>query len=214
MHGEVVGVVADVRHMGLASSPRSKVYWSHQQFNFFNFTSFVVRTSVDPMDVLPAVQEQIWALDPRLPVSDIRTMDERLGTSHAQRRFNMLLLGALAAVAVILACVGIYGVISYAVSQQTHEFGLRIALGAEPGDVLRMVLGKGLVLTLGAVSVGLVAAFGLTRTMSSLLFQVGSLDPLTFSGVATLLSAVAIAACWIPARRATKVDPMVALRTE
>ncbi len=213
MHGEVIGVVADVLHQGLASTPRSKIYWSHQQF-LYNFTSFVVRTNVDPMDALPVIQEQIWALDPRLPLSDIRTMGERLGASHAQRRFNVLLLGAFAAVAVILACVGIYGVISYAVSQQMRELGLRIALGATPGDVLRMVVGQGLALTGAAVAIGLVAAFGVTRTMSSLLFQISSLDPLTFSGVAVLLSAVAIAACWLPARRATKVDPMVALRTE
>ena len=213
MHGEVIGVVGDVLHSGLASTPRSKIYWSHQQF-LYNFTSFVVRSNGDPMDVLPAVQEQVWALDPQLPVSDVRTMEERLGASHAQRRFTMLLLGAFAGVAVILACVGIYGVISYAVSQQMHELGLRIALGARPGDVLRLVVGKGLVLTVGAVAIGLIAAFGLTRTMSSLLFQVSSLDPLTFSGVAVLLTGVAIAACWLPARRATKVDPMVALRTE
>ncbi len=141
-------------------------------------------------------------------------MDERLAVSHAQRWFNMLLLGAFAVIAVILACVGIYGVISYAVSQQMHELGLRIALGATPGNVLRMVVGQGLALTGAAVAIGLVTAFGVTRTMSSLLFQVSSLDPLTFSGVAVLLASVAIAACWLPSRRASKVDPMVALRTE
>jgi putative ABC transport system permease protein len=213
MHGEVIGVVADVRHTGLETAPRSKIYWSHQQF-LYNFMSFVVRTNVDPMSVLPAVQEQLWALDPQLPVSDVRTMDERLGSTYHQRRFNMWLLGGFAAVALILACVGIYGVMSYAVAQRTHELGLRIALGATPGEVLRIVVGKGLALTLAAVAVGLVAAFGVTRTMSSLLFQVDALDPLTFVSVAVLLSGVAVAACWMPARKATRVDPMIALRTE
>ncbi len=213
MHGEVIGVVGNVLHQGLASTPRPKIYWSHHQFPY-NFTSFVIRTNVDPLDALPMIQRQVWALDPHLPLSDIRTMGERLGASHAQRRFNVLLLGAFAAVAVILACVGIYGVISYAVSQRMHELGLRMALGATPADVLRLVVGQGLALTGAAVAIGLVTAFAVTRTMSSLLFQVSSLDPLTFSGVAILLSGVAIAACWLPARRATKVDPMVALRTE
>jgi putative ABC transport system permease protein len=213
MHGEVVGVVGDVRHMGLETTPRSKIYWSHRQFPY-SFMSVIVRTNVDPMNVLPAVQEQLWALDPQLPVSDVRTMDERLGATYAQRRFNMWLLGGFAAVALILACVGIYGVMSYAVAQRTHELGLRIALGATPGEVLRVVVGKGLALTLGAVAVGLVVAFAVTRMMASLLFEVGALDPLTFLSVAVLLSGVAVAACWMPARKATRVDPMVALRTE
>jgi putative ABC transport system permease protein len=213
MHGEVIGVVADVRHMGLETAPRSKIYWSHQQF-LYGFMSFVVRTDVEPMSVVPAVQGQLWALDPQLPVSDVRTMDERLGATYAQRRFNMWLLGGFAAVALILACVGIYGVMSYAVAQRTHELGLRIALGATPGEVLRIVVGKGLALTLGAVAVGLVVAFGVTRTMASLLFQVDALDPLTFASVAVLLTGVAVVACWMPARKATRVDPMVALRTE
>jgi putative ABC transport system permease protein len=213
MHGEIIGVVADVRHMGLETAPRSKIYWSHQQF-VYSFMSFVVRTNVDPMHAVPAVQQQLWALDPQLPVSDVQTMGARLGASYAQRRFNMILLGSFAAVALLLACVGIYGVMSYAVAQQTHELGLRMALGAAPDQVLRMVVGKGLALTAAAMALGLVAAFGVTRTMTSLLFQVSAMDPVTFVAVAALLAAVALAACWLPARRATRVDPMVALRSE
>jgi putative ABC transport system permease protein len=213
MHGEVIGVAADVRHMGLESTPRSMIYWSHNQFPN-SFMTFVLRTTIDPLDVTVALREQVWAVDANLPISNIRTMEDRLGSSNAQRRFNMTLLGVFAGVAVILACVGIYGVMSFAVAQRTHELGLRMALGARPADVLRMVIGSGMTLALIAVVTGLAVAFGVTRAMTSLLFQVSALDPVTFIGVAVLLSAIAMAACWVPARRATKVDPIVALRNE
>ena len=164
--------------------------------------------------MIAAAKEQVWIVDPDLPVSNIRTMDDRLGSSSAQRRFNMQLLGAFAAVALILACVGIYGVMSYAVAQRSHELGLRMALGAQPTQLLKMVFGKGMLLTTVAVGFGLVVAFGVTRAMTSLLFGVSAADPVTFIGVALLLTGVAMAACWLPARRATRVDPIVALRSE
>jgi putative ABC transport system permease protein len=213
MHGEVIGVVADVRHMGLETAPRSKIYWSNTQFQF-QFTTFVARTNVDPIGITAAAKEQVWIVDPDIPVSNIRTMDDRLGSSNAQRRFNMQLLGAFAAVALILACVGIYGVMSYAVAQRSHELGLRMALGAQPTQLLKMVIGKGMLLTAVAVGFGLAVAFGVTRAMTSLLFGVSAVDPVTFIGVALLLTGVAMAACWLPARRATRVDPIVALRSE
>jgi len=141
-------------------------------------------------------------------------MDEVISGSLAARRFSMILLGVFSALALVMSCVGIYGVISYLASQRTHEIGIRMALGAERGDVLRMVLGEGAVMALVGVAIGLVAAFGLTRLMASMLFGVSAHDPLSFAGVAGLLILVALAACYIPARRATKVDPIVALRYE
>ncbi len=213
MHGEVIGVVADVRHMGLETAPRSKIYWSNTQFQF-PFMFFVARTNVDPIGITAAAKEQVWIVDPDIPVSNIRTMDDRLGSSNAQRRFNMQLLGAFAAVALILACVGIYGVMSYSVAQRSHELGLRMALGAQPTQLRKMVLGKGMLLTTVAVGFGLAVAFGVTRAMTSLLFGVSAVDPVTFIGVALLLTGVAMAACWLPAHRATRVDPIVALRSE
>ena len=214
MHGEVIGVVADVRHMGLETAPRSKIYWSHRQFPDASFKTFVVRTAGDPRSIIGAVQAQVWAADGQLPVSDIRTMDDRLGSSTAQRRFNMLLLTAFAGVALLLACVGIYGVMSYSVAQQARELGLRMALGARPGVILRSVVGKGMALAGVAVVIGLAASVGVTRAMTSLLFQVDTLDPGTFVVVGVILAGVALVACWLPARRATKVDPMMALRSE
>jgi ABC-type antimicrobial peptide transport system permease subunit len=147
-------------------------------------------------------------------INDVRTMDEIVTRSLSARRFNLWLLGAFAALALALASVGIYGVISYAVSQRTREIGVRIALGAQPRDILRLVIKQGLVLTLSGIAIGLVAAFALTRWLESLLFGVSKTDPLTFASVALLLTLVALLACFIPAQRAAKVDPMVALRGE
>ncbi|MCZ6918387.1 MAG: ABC transporter permease [Gemmatimonadetes bacterium] len=213
MHGEVIGVVGDVRHMGLETSPRSKIYWSHRQFPY-SFMTFVVRTTAEPRSIIGAVQSQVWAADGQLPVWDIRTMNDRMGSSTAQRRFNMLMLAAFAGVALLLACVGIYGVMSYSVAQQSRELGLRMALGARPGVILRSVVGKGMLLAMAALVLGLAAAVGVTRAMTSLLFQVDALDPGTLVVAALILTGVALVACWLPARRATQVDPMVALRSE
>lgn len=153
-------------------------------------------------------------MDRQIPVSNVQSMDELLSVSLAEERFDMLLLGAFAGLALILAAVGIYGVMAYTVSQRTHEIGIRIALGAQRGDVVRLVVGQGAKLALAGIIVGLAGAFALTRLMASLLFDVTPTDPLTFAAVAIVLAMVALAACYIPARRAMRVDPMTALRYE
>jgi putative ABC transport system permease protein len=161
-----------------------------------------------------AVKSQIWSVDPNQAVASVATMEQLLASSVAPRRFNMMLIGVFAAVALVLAAIGIYGVISYTVSQRTHEIGIRVAMGARSSDVLRLVVGQGMSLALLGVGVGLIAAFGLTRLMSSLLFGVAATDPLTFIAIALILTGASLAACLVPALRATNVDPMVALRYE
>ena len=211
--GEVVGVAGDVKADGLDSESRPMIYWPYPQFPVI-FNNIVVRTEADPIGLAGAIKSQIWSVDPAQSVASVATMDQVLSSSVAPRRFNMLLLGIFAAVALVLAAVGIYGVISYTVSQRTHEIGIRLALGARGADVLKLVVGQGMVLVLGGVGLGLAAAAGLTRLMSTLLFGVSATDAPTFVVVAVLLSGVALAACVVPARRATRVDPMVALRNE
>ncbi len=210
---EIVGIVGNVKHERLDAEAKPEVFFPYQQ-SPHNFMTLVVRTSSDPSSMIATVREQVLAIDRDQPVFDIKTMEQRLSKAVAQSRFLMLLLGVFSALALILAAVGIYGVMAYVVTQRTHEIGIRMALGAQPRDVLRMVVGQGMMLTLIGVAIGLVAAFALTRLMASLLYGVTATDPWTFAGVALVLSAVALLASFIPARRATKVDPMVALRYE
>ena len=176
--------------------------------------SLVVRSSTDPSNLGTAMKTEIQTIDKDLPLEETKTMQELLADSNSGRRFNMLLLSLFAGVALLLAIVGIYGVMSYTVAQRTKEIGIRVAVGAQAGDVFRMVIGHGMILALIGIVFGLVAAFGVTRLMASMLFGVEATDPTTFIGIALLLAAVAFIACYIPGRRATKVDPLVALRYE
>ena len=210
---EIVGIVGDVKHYGLDQATTMQTYEPYTQ-QTFSYMTLVVRTAGDPTMLSTAIRGEVLSLDKEQPVSSMKTLNQLFSTSVAQQQFSMLLLGVFAAVALVLAAVGIYGVLSYAVTQRTHEIGIRMALGAGQGDVLRLVVGKGMLLTVIGVLGGLAAAFGLTRLMASLLFGVTATDAATFLSVASVLIAVALLACYIPARRATKVDPLVALRYE
>ncbi len=221
--GEIIGVVGDVRHWWAGAEAQPEMYWDYSQAwlarsptlsRLRRSLTLALRTGGDPQSLIQDVRREVIALDKALPVSSVRTMDERMGASVAGPRFNTLLLSLFAALALILAVVGLYGVISYTVAECTHEFGIRMALGAQTSDVLRLVIGQGMMLTLAGVGIGLLASFGLTRLMKDMLFGVGPTDPLTFVAIAILLTAAALLACYLPARRATKVDPMVALRCE
>ena len=210
---EIIGVVGDVKHTGLDVEPRAMTYWPHPELARSGMT-LVVRADGDPLGLTAAVRREVQAMDADQPIADVRTMAQLLADAVARARFSALLLAIFAAVALVLAGVGIYGVMAYAVAQRTHEIGVRRALGAQTGDVLRLVLRQGMTLALAGVGVGLVAALALTRVLASLLYGVSATDPLTFVGLAALLATVALLACLIPARRAAKVDPMVALRYE
>jgi putative ABC transport system permease protein len=211
--GEIVGIVADVRANGLEQNTRPMIYWNHPQFPQI-FNNLMIRTEGDSMQVVAAVKQQIWAVDKEQTISSIRMMDQVLANSVAQRQFYMLLLVIFASVALLLAAVGIYGVMSYTVTQRTHEIGIRRALGAQQYDVLKIVVGQAMTLASIGISLGLLAAYALTHLMSSLLYGVTATDTLTFAIVATTLTAVALVACLVPACRATRVDPMIALRYE
>ena len=213
----VVGVVGDIKHQALDAETGLEVYLSYPQTPFQAAGStlmLVARTEGDPLGFAGAVRSQVQAIDRDQPVYNIATMDQRISRSVVQRRFNMLLLIIFAGVALALATVGIYGVVSYSVSQQTREIGIRMALGAERRDVLKLVIGQGLMYTLIGVALGVAGAFGLTRLMTGLLYGVTATDPLTFVCVSVLLVIAALLACYLPARRATNVDPMEALRYE
>ncbi len=210
---EIVGIVGDVKHYGLDQTTTLQTYEPYLQ-RPDTYMSLVVRTTSDPTSLSSAIRNEVLKLDKEQPVSTITTLDRLVSTSIAQQKFSMLLLGVFAAVAMLLAAIGIYGVLSYAVTQRTHEIGIRMALGAGRRDVLRLVVGHGMILAGIGVALGLGAAFLLTRLMSTLLFNVNATDPMTFSVIALLLVSIALLACWIPARRATKVDPMIALRYE
>jgi putative ABC transport system permease protein len=210
---EIVGVVNDARLRGLDTAPRATLYWPEAQLPFPHMT-FMVRSEGNASALGPVVREQIKALDPALPVSSLQTMESVISHSLRQPRFSALLLGLFAATAVLLAALGVYGVISYTVSRRTHEIGVRMALGAGTGDILRAVMRQGVTLAVIGVGIGLTGAFALTRRMEALLFETSPTDPVTFAGVSVLLIFVTALGCYLPARRATQVDPMVALRYE
>ncbi|HXU38418.1 MAG TPA: ABC transporter permease [Blastocatellia bacterium] len=210
---EIVGVVGDVKYSGLDAQPEPAYYLPLEQ-NVWGAAYLAVRTSVNPASLASAIREQIWELDKDIPIANLATMDQLLAESVAQPRFRAFLLGLFAALALVLASVGIYGVISYSVTQRTHEIGIRMALGAQARDVSTLVIRQGIALALIGVSIGLVGSVWLTRLLENLLFQVSATDGSIFAGVATLLIAVAVLACWIPARRASRLDPMAALRCE
>jgi len=210
---EIVGIVGDVKHSGLDKQVTPALYTSYLQVPQMRM-SLVARTSADPAGMIRAVKDRVYAVDKDQPMYKIRTMDEAVAQSQSPARFTLILLGMFAAVAVVLAAVGTYGVLSYAVTQRTREIGIRIALGAQRKEVLHLVLAQGVKMALIGVIIGLAAAAGVTRLMRSMLFGVSPTDPWTFGAVAILLLLVALAACYIPARRAMRVDPIVALRWE
>jgi predicted permease len=210
----IIGVAANVRQFELETETRPLLYLPYTQVGYFAPRHLVVKTAGEPLGFVAAVREAVWSVDRDQPVSNVSTMETIVSESLAGRRLTMLLLGIFAGLALLLAAVGIYGVISYAVAQRTHEIGIRMALGASSRKVLGLVVGDSLKLIAIGVGLGLAAAFFLTRYMRSLLYGVSETDPVTFAVIPVLLAAVALAASYIPARRATRVDPMVALRHE
>jgi putative ABC transport system permease protein len=215
----IIGVVNDTKQRSLEDPSPPTVFVPQSQTptalgSNLRQSSFVLRTAVEPMQLAAAVRRELLQLDPALPIRSLRPMNQLLDGSIAPQRFNFSLLGLFAGIGMLLAAVGIYGVMAYSVSQRTHEIGVRMALGARTGDVLKLIVRQGMVLVLVGVALGLIASVALTRIMKSLLFGVTATDPLTLMTVAVLLTLVALMACYLPARRATKVDPLVALRYE
>ena len=215
---EIVGVVANIKHRGLDAADRPELYVPYRQPLFSNWTvrpmQLVVRTAGDPLIAASTVRQDVVRIDAEQPISDVRTMDDRIGRSLAARRFNMVLLAVFASLALTLAGIGIYGIVAYAVTERTHEIGVRLALGAQRRDVMAMIVTQGMAMAAAGAAVGVVSALLLTRLMTSLLFGVSAADPITFAAIPLLLAAVAFVACYLPARRATRVDPLAALRTE
>ena len=211
---DIVGIVESARDTALPMERLGEIYLPYAQAHGFKDANFIARTSADPAVMLPALRRAIWAEDKEAPITDVETMDQVVADSVAEPRFQSILLGSFGALGLLLAVVGIYGVISYGVTQRTREIGMRMALGARPQDVLRMVIGEGMLLAGAGILLGAGGALALTRFLRSLLFEIKPTDPATFVGVAVVLAVVALAACWIPARRAMKVEPMEALRYE
>jgi putative ABC transport system permease protein len=213
---EVVGVIREIKEFGLAAPPTPVIYGSYLQRPWIDFETreLVVRTTTDPLNLVAAVRSEARRLDKDVPVYNVSSMSEILDGGMGQRRFSLILLGLFAAVAFALAICGLYAVMAYSVSQRTYEIGIRLALGAQAGDVIKLVMRQGLALMLIGIAIGLAGAFALTRVLRTLLFEVSATDPLTFVIIPLVLAVVALLACWIPAQRATKVDPLIALRHE
>jgi putative ABC transport system permease protein len=210
---EIVGVVSDIRHFGPRADPQPEMYVPYNQLAV-GAVPLVVRTKLEPEAMISAVRGEIQGVDRQVAIGRIRTMTQLMSAALAEQRFAALLVGGFAVLALLLAAVGIYGVMSYAVAQRTHEIGIRMALGAQSRDVLKLIIKQGLALALIGIVAGLVGAFALTRLMKDLLFSVSATDPLTFIVIALFLAFIMLLACWIPAQRATKVDPLIALRHE
>jgi putative ABC transport system permease protein len=210
---EIVGVVGDVKHHGLDSTPLPTIYWPHPEL-VYNSMTLVVRSKADPIPLTRSIRAIVQSLDPDLPISEVRPMEQWMSDNVAQARFNTLLLGIFSAVALLLAVIGIYGVMSATITERTHEIGVRMALGAMPRDIWHQTLAAGAIITLVGLSIGFAASLMLTRLLASLLYDVKPGDPATSVLVTTVLASVALLACYLPARRAMRVDPMVALRYE
>jgi putative ABC transport system permease protein len=210
---EIIGVVGDLKAVDFTTDSRAMTYWPHPQLAYSAMT-LTVRTSSDPAAFAPAIEREIRALDKDQPLADVRTMDQWISKTLAQSRFNSLLLSTFAALALLLAALGIYGVMSYAVSQRTAEIGVRLALGASRADILAMVVWSGLRLAATGLALGVTLALALNRTLSALLFGTSGTDPVTFASVVGVLGAIALVACLLPARRAARITPVDALRAQ
>jgi putative ABC transport system permease protein len=211
---EVVGVVGDVRHRGYDADPRPEMYISYLQDTVWPLMNLVIRTQGEPLTVAAQVRREIETVDPSQAIFNVRPLEGMLYDSIAERRFNLILLLSFALVAVLTAAAGIYGMMTYFVSQRTSEIGIRMALGARSRDVLKLILGHGMTLTICGVGIGLLAALIVTQLMVSLLYGVSAIDPVTFAGVAFFLTFVALLACYVPTRRAIEVDPLIAIREQ
>jgi predicted permease len=211
---QVVGVVGNVRHLALETAPRPELYQPLGQ-GMWPLVNIAVRTAPqNPLTLLPAVQQAVWSVNKSVALGNPRSMNEMIARTLLQKKFTMLLLSIFAGTALVLAAVGLYGVISYSVAQRTRELGIRIALGAQRGDVLRLILRQGMTVVAAGVIFGVAASLGLTRLIASLLYGISASDPITFFLLSAALVLVAFIACWLPARRASTVDPIVALHAE
>jgi putative ABC transport system permease protein len=209
----VVGVAGDARYREL-QDVRFDLYFPFAQWPSAFVNHFAVRTTTEPAALLTTVRREVAALDSTQAVTRVATMDQLVAANLAQSRFSAVLLNWLSGLALLLAAIGIYGVLAYSVARRTGEFGIRLALGAQSGDILKLVIGQGMRLVTAGLVLGLTASLALTRLISQLLFGVSATDPLTFIGIAVLFTGIAVFACWLPARRATRVDPITALRCE
>jgi putative ABC transport system permease protein len=210
---EIIGIVRDVKYESLVNTAQPTVYMPLPVLTY-PFMTFVLRTDGDPADVAPAARRAVREIDPDQPIADVRTMHQVMDEFVGRERFSTLLLGIFAGLATLLAAVGIFGVMSYSVTLRTREIGLRMALGAQPGEVLTLILKQGFLLTLIGIGLGVAGALAVTRVLSGLLFGVGSTDPATFAAIVLLFTFVSLIACYLPAQRATRVDPLIALRSE